>query len=405
MKPKPSKRSVIVRSIKPAIACVVIALGILIVPPLLNTERRLEEGVVESGLGTPFYTLPDPIPAGKPGELVRSEPLYSTARGTQAWRILYHSTDHEGKSILVSGTVITPTSPAPAQGRTVVAWGHPTTGTAQRCAPSVGIDPFILIEGLHDLISAGYVVVATDYSGMGADGPPSFLIGKTEGQNVLDAARAAQKLTSTHANNKLVTWGHSQGGHAALFAAQLAASYAPDLELKGVATAAPASNLNALLQDDIGDISGITIGSYAFNAYHDAYRDTPGTALDTILTPAGVTATPTMAKLCLIGQNKELHTIARPLIGAYIKSDPSTTQPWANLLAENTPDTAKIEVPLFVAQGQKDTLIKPAVTADFVARAKMTNPHVTFLPIPNATHGTVALDALPSLLAWLKTLQ
>ena len=71
----------------------------------------------------------------------------------------------------------------------MVGWGHPTTGTAPKCAPSNGIDPFDLIEGMGDLINAGYAVAAADYPGLGVTGPNSYLIGTSEGNSVLDAVR------------------------------------------------------------------------------------------------------------------------------------------------------------------------------------------------------------------------
>lgn len=371
---------------------------------LWTIARRASEGAVEAWTETPFYRLPEPLDAGAPGLLVRSEQLASIFDGAVAWRVLYHSTDLQGSDILVSGVVVAPDSPAPPGGRTIISWGHPTTGTAQRCAPSVGLDPFDLIEGLREFIRAGYVVVATDYAGMGAPGPPSFLIGVTEGHNVLDAARAARQLPAAGAGDELALWGHSQGGHAVVFAAQLAASYAPELRLLGVAVAAPATNLGALLTNDIGDVSGVTIAAYAFAAYSEAYAATPGANLETILTPAGAAATPQMATLCLFGQNERLHAIARPLIGGFVRSDPSVTPPWAALLAQNTPGTARLPVPLFVAQGASDTLIEPAITQQWAAQQQRLGTQVTYHAIPDTGHGQVALRALPDLVAWLAQL-
>jgi len=42
---------------------------------------------------TKFYVTPDPLPAGKPGELIRSEPFYNynLSYEISAVRILYHS--------------------------------------------------------------------------------------------------------------------------------------------------------------------------------------------------------------------------------------------------------------------------------------------------------------------------
>lgn len=364
--------------------------------------RRVVEGLIEEQHEAQFYRVPNPLPYGQPGQLVRAESLASIFPGARAWRLLYHSTDVHGADILVSGVAVASDGPAPSGGRTIISWGHPTTGTAQRCAPSVGIDPFDTIEGLHELVTAGYLVVATDYAGMGAAGPPSYLIGVTASNNVLDAARAARQLPDVGASDRLVLWGHSQGGHAALFAGQRAAEYAPELKLKGVAVAAPATNLGELLNSDIGDVSGVTIASYAFSAFSQVYA--PGTNLNTILTPAGVAATPQMNALCLFGQNRELHAIARPLIGGYLAGDPTATQPWATLLAQNTPGAVALPVPLFIAQGTDDTLVRPQITQQFAEQEQRLGTAVTYVAIPNTGHGLVALRALPHLRTWLDQL-
>jgi hypothetical protein len=366
--------------------------------------RQLAEGGVEEAHETPFYTLPDPVPAGRPGEILRSEPLLSAPSGAVAWRVLYHSTDLRGADVVVSGVVVAPAGAPPAGGRPVVSWAHPTTGAAQRCAPSVGIDPFDLIEGLPDLLRAGYVVAASDYPGMGVPGPDAYLVGASEGHSVLDIARAARTLPAG-ANDQLLLWGHSQGGHAVLFGAQEAPTYAPDLHVLGVATAAPATDLAALLDADIGDVSGITIGSYAFAAYASVYQDVPGATLDRILTPAGTAATPAMAQLCLFGQNGELHRAATPLIGHYLSGDPGTVEPWATLLRQNTPGPGKLPVPLLVAQGDADTLVLPAITWRFADQQCAAGTRVTRLPVPGAGHGEVADRAVPTLLTWFDTVR
>ncbi|WP_240036773.1 alpha/beta fold hydrolase [Leifsonia flava] len=366
-------------------------------------DRRVDAGTVEEWAAPAFYKTTGTEKDAPPGTVVRTESLRSAPTGSKAWRVLYHSTDVLGHDILTSGVVLTPDGPAPEAGRTIVSWGHPTTGVAQRCAPSVGVDPFILIEGLGDFLKAGYVVVAADYSGMGAAGPDSYLIGETEGNNLLDAARAARHL-DVGASDRLVLWGHSQGGHAALFAAQTAATYAPELKLSAVAVAAPATDLAALMNSDIGDVSGITISSYAFAAYSSVYGpSTPDATLDDILTPAGAAAVPDMAELCLFGQNKQLHTIATPLIGKFLTGDPATADPWKTLLTENTPGSVAMPVPLFVAQGLSDTLVHPDSTTDFVTQQKTLGASVVYDEIPATGHGEVALRALPRLLPWLES--
>jgi alpha-beta hydrolase superfamily lysophospholipase len=385
-------------------SAIALALAFTLAACTPTTARRFSEGLAQELTEAPFYRLPDPVVAAAPGTIVRTEPIPNAPDGAKAWRVLYHSTDVLGHDILVSGVVVTPTSPAPSGGRPIMSWGHPTTGAVQRCAPSVGVDPFDTIEGLSDFLKRGYVVAATDYSGMGAAGPDSYLIGTTEGNNVLDAARAARNIPGAHADSDLVLWGHSQGGQAVLFAAQSAKTYAPELRLKAAAVAAPATNLGELLNADIGDVSGVTIASYALVAYSSVYGPSiPKARLGDILTPAGAQAAPVMAKLCLFGQNKELHTDARPLVGGFLSADPTKTEPWAGLLEKNTPGATRIDVPLFVAQGETDTLVRPASTDAFVATERSNGTDVSYLKISKTGHGLVALRALPRLFTWLST--
>ena len=57
---------------------------------------------------TSFYDTPNPLPAGKPGELIRSEPFeeYALPPGVSAVRILYHSRSATGEDVAASGVVL-----------------------------------------------------------------------------------------------------------------------------------------------------------------------------------------------------------------------------------------------------------------------------------------------------------
>jgi hypothetical protein len=344
-----------------------------------------------------FYEAGDAAP-GEPGAIVRTQELDGPPAGSRAWRVLYHSTDQDGRDIVVSGLVIVPTAPAPARGRAIVSWAHPTTGVAPVCAPSRTIGGTSLIPGLRGFLAAGDVVAAADYPGLGVDNPSSYLIGAAEAHSVLDAARAARLLVGAEAGPDLLLWGHSQGGQAALFAAQEQRSYAPELKLQALAVAAPASDLAALLHDHLDDVSGVTIGSYAYSAYAGAY----GLPLDAILSPEGIAATPSMTRLCLLSQVGAIHAIATPLIGHYTTADPGSTEPWASFLTENTPGGVPIGVPILVAQGLKDALVDPAVTTAFVGRLCAAGEHVRYLQLPNDTHGVVALAAAGQVTSWFR---
>ena len=111
--------------------------------------------------------------------------------------------------------------------------------------------------------------------------------------------------------------------------------------------------------------------------------------------------TPATAQLCLFGDNLKLHTIARPLIGGYLRSDPASTPPWASLLAENTPGAPPDGLPVFVAQGGADTLVVPTATEGYVATACQGGGRMTFRLYPKDSHGTIAHSALPDVLLFL----
>ena len=337
-------------------------------------ELRLLADVVDDAVIGDFYTPPSAVPPGAPGSLVRVEAMPGAPLDALAWRILYRSTDLNGEDVVVSGLVIAPAGPVPPGGRTVVSWGHPTTGTAPDCAPSRFVDPFLSVEGLRMLLDRGFVVAYTDYAGMGLPGQDSYLVGATEGRNVLDAARAAAAIPQAGANRELVLWGHSQGGQAVLFAAQQAADYAPELDLLAVAVAAPAADLGALLNAHLDDVSGVTIGSYAFAAYAQVY---------------------------LLTDMEELHRLAGPVIGSFTSADPSTTEPWATLLEQNSAGGVGFDAPLFVAQGLRDALVVPEDTQGFVAGERALGIEVEYHEVGWADHGTIAYAALPALSAWL----
>lgn len=362
-----------------------------------STQLRVLGDALERPGVDAFYAQPGDEAAGAPGTIIRTDPLLGAPLAARGWRIMYSSTDLNGEPVVVTGVLVTPLAPPPPGGRTIVSWGHPTTGAAQDCAPSYAFDPYLMIEGLRALLDRGYAVVATDYLGMGTQGQDSYLVGATEGNNVLDAARAAREVLGAGASDRVVLWGHSQGGQAALFAAERQPRYAPELDIRAVAVAAPAADLTELMRSHLDDISGVTIGSYAFTAFSEVY-DVP---IADILTPAALEVVPSMNRMCLLANIPALHRMGDPLIGDFTVSDPTTTEPWATLLAENSAGSVAFDAPLFIAQGLDDQLVVPDDTRRFAEKEAALGIDVTYQEIPFADHGSVAYLAVPGLLGWL----
>lgn len=379
---------------------VILVVALLLVAGITVVGVRLGGDALERNHLAAFYAQPAGARDGAPGTIVRSEELVGVPFDARAWRIMYRTTDVHGAGQVSTGIIVTPLGPAPAGGRSVLAWGHPTSGAAEDCAPSRSFDPYELIEGMRLMLDRGYTIVATDYVGMGTDGPDSYLVGDTGGNAVLDAVRAARNVPAAEASERVILWGHSQGGQAVLFAAQRAPQYAPELTVRGVAVAAPAADLTALLSDHINDISGVTIGSYAFTAYSEVYADR-GADLETILTPDALRILPEMNQLCLLQSLNQLHDIGQPVVGRFVTADPGKVEPWATLLTQNSAGAVAFTAPLFVAQGLADKLVVPSATEGFVAHEQSLGIDVRFHPIKDADHGTVAYLALPALMSWL----
>ena len=177
---------------------------------------------------TPFYRATPQELVGPPGSLIRSEPMMFAPAGAQAYRVLYRSVGMRGEPIAVSGVIVVPPGPAPAAGRPIVAWAHPTTGVVPHCAPSLAIFVFQQMAGLRQLIEQGAVVAATDYPGLGTAGPHPYLVGDSEARAVIDSVRVARSLPGVGDGNSFAVWGHSQGGQASLYTGLIAKTYAPE---------------------------------------------------------------------------------------------------------------------------------------------------------------------------------
>jgi len=375
---------------------------LMLIPLMVVVVAAFAINQIEPGQPGPFYTPPAPLPSGTPGTIIRQQPISGAPAGAQAWLVLYLSTGLDGEPIAVSGTVFVPTSPSPPGGRPVIAWAHPTTGIAPRCAPS--LEPAGgagSIPGLSGFLQAGYVVAATDYPGLGTAGPHPYLVGNSEAMAVLDSVRAAHNLGEAGAGTTFGVWGHSQGGHAALFTGQLAPTYAPDLDLVGVAAAAPATELVALLQRDIGGLPGNVLASMALDSWSEVYA--PELAMNQVVQE---TAIPTAG---LIGEHC-IETTAQFVVDLpeaeiekrdFLSTPPWEVPAWQAVLQQNTPGAVPIKAPVLINQGTADTIVWPGVTADWVAAQCTAKVTITEQSYDGVTHTTIATTSAADTITWM----
>ncbi|HSB59657.1 MAG TPA: alpha/beta fold hydrolase [Methyloceanibacter sp.] len=338
-----------------------------------------------------------------PGSIVRVWPLEGggpSGAGGTAFRILYRSTGLSGEPIEVTGAIFIPPGPAPAGGRDIIAWAHPTSGVVEACAPSLMPDLAGTIWGLAEMLARGYVVVATDYPGLGTPGPHPYLIGESEGRAVLDSVRAARDLPDAGASNRFAVWGHSQGGHASLYTGELAASYAPDLKLVGVAAAAPATYLAELFDADKSSPAGKELTAMALYAWSELTHDPASSLVD----PPAMPVFEQLAHDCIesIAEFAAIENAEKPLNREeFLKGDPTEIEPWRGIMTKNTPGQAPAGAPVFLAQGAADTTVRPEITKQFGETLCKQGTRVEYVVLPGVDHTFAAKDSVGKALDWI----
>lgn len=346
----------------------------------------------------PFYAaLQNMKPEGKLGQIIKQEKIPTAVPNAQAWRIAYISSDMAGKKTLVTGLVIAPKGPAPKGGRPIISWAHGTTGTAQNCGPSqvgnptVPLNEYFLLNGnswtdygvpaINEMIKAGYVVVATDYQGLGGGGKHQYQLAVTQAHDMIDAIRAAGSMKATGAGKTAMLYGWSQGG-SAVTAAASAADYinqkgtafdgikiagAVALAPPDFATLSPPGGLtDANAAPMMASVAKTFSGSLAnFNHFvmvlwgaQAAYPDK--LKLTDILTDEGAKVIDTMLK------NKCVHGSADAINYAYgdqfttlIRPNFDNAKAWGQILIDSAGVKTKPVAPVIIYWGTKDIVAPP----------------------------------------------
>jgi pimeloyl-ACP methyl ester carboxylesterase len=256
------------------------------------------------------------------------------------------------------------------------------------------------IPYLDQLVSARTIVVATDYQGLGTSDIQPYLVGQSEAQAVLDVARAARNLVGSAASNTVVVVGYSQGGQAALFAGQIAQSYAPELYLAGVAAVAPVTSLTELAPQvpearTDGDAGFAVMALYAWSA---TYGDLP---LTSVLTTAALRDGTLTTSACSSAVGAAYDGIPTDLV---FKPGWSTNPAVSSDDADNEPGRSPISAPVLVVQGTDDSLIPYSTTTDLVTNTLCDDQHdtVRYAPIAGAGHDGALVDGASIIVPWIE---
>jgi alpha-beta hydrolase superfamily lysophospholipase len=346
----------------------------------------------------PFYLAPDPIPRS-PGTLIRTEPLTVDGDvvdipGGSAVRMLYASQRPDGSPSVSGGMIFLPRDLRP--GAPIVAWAHGTVGQGDACAPSRSANPLQDTgQWLEGMLDRGWVVAATDYTGLGTTGPNLYLVAEAEVRDVVNAVRAAQALTN--AGESYVVWGHSQGGHAALWSGHLAPELAPELRLLGVAAAAPAAELTRIVRDQWQVPAwGWALGPEILESWPviDPLLPTD------VVTPTGLADAPRIAEECII--RAALEGTARGGLGStFFSSDPMANEQWRALADQQTVRPLPASMPAFIGQSTTDTVVLASPNAALQETWCAAGSNLAMLWIGDVAHQQTASVIGPQVVGWI----
>lgn len=221
------------------------------VPAYTPGYERPSRELTPSYEGAPVLPPPDLTDDG-PGSLVRVEPVSGNESfddsNSTAVRIVYRSTSGTGATPTeVSGLVAVPPGEPPAGGWPIVSFGHEMIGVQPKCAPSLAGDFLGYAGQMTTFLNRGYVVVLSDFQGLGIEGEPHSVVDAASlGNNMIDAARAARRVLPT-TGTRWAAFGVGEGGLAAWAAAERAPTYGSGMEMVGAVSVSPYADLTPLV--------------------------------------------------------------------------------------------------------------------------------------------------------------
>ena len=389
----------------------------------------------------PFYeSVMQMQPTGKLGQIIKKEPIKTSLKGAQAWKIAYISSDVSERKTIATALIIAPVGPAPKEGRPILAWAHGTTGSAQNCGPSQVIDPtralnqYFLMDGNswtdfgipngQQFINEGYVVVATDYQGLGGGGKHQYAVAGTNGRDVINSVRAASSMTEVGAGKKTVLYGWSQGGGATIAAASLPdylsqqGTAADNLQYLGFVALAP-EDLAAVLPkvplDEAGatkvmkgfteaNVSNVFLFTHFMMGLWGTQAAYPDLKLTDLLTEEG-------AKVAdQLSSNKCVHVMADSFNYAYgdkykslVNPQASNSLAWIKAFVDGSVKPVKPVAPVVIYWGTKDVTVPPVMHELYQKQMCAMGANVGRIQLPGEqTHFATPGVSAPMYLEWVK---
>ncbi|GAA5119549.1 lipase family protein [Haloechinothrix salitolerans] len=359
-----------------------------------------------------FYDPPSPLPDGEPGDIIRSEPTTfyldpakTLEANADAYRVMYLSTDTHGDPMAVTGTLLRSNYPWMGVGpRPIIGFAVGTQGLADKCAPSKRMAAGLEYEGafLEGLLERGYGVAITDYQGLGTPGNHTYVIRAAEANAVLDSVRAAQRLPDVKLpdSGPVLTAGYSQGGGASGAAAEIAHSYAPELDLLGSYSGAPPADKKVVGRHLDGSHAAGLLG-YAIVGLDAAY---PELGIDDLLNEEGKKQREQLESECVeetlvnhaFKESKNFTKDGRA-VTEYMDEEPFDSTVEAQKLGNRSP-----EVPTLVLHSRADDIVPYEQGRQMARDWCDLGANVRFKTLETATHVGAIPEASSTAFMWME---
>ncbi|KAF4958827.1 hypothetical protein FGADI_2171 [Fusarium gaditjirri] len=385
-----------------------LALGGVATPPAHEIVKRAVTPPSED----PFYKALDGYENASPGDILAYRKAPGKLAAFQAiplnvkdvWQVSYRSTDVFGNPQASVSTIIIPYNADPSK---VISYQIAEDAAYINCSPS-----YVLQQGTNTsyagtgsvevLLMAGALRQGWIISSPDWEGPQSsFIEGVQAGQSTLDSIRAAlrsNKFTGIKSSAAVQLWGYSGGALASEFAAELQASYAPELNIIGMAIGGTTPNVQSVYRTiNNGLFAGLSFA--ALGSLTKIFPDVK-TAIDAQLVPSKRDAFYSSLEVCFYGatvnyafQNSSTYfktdIIEDPTVSHYLNSN-------CNQGSHGTPG-----MPIFWYKAQTDEISPIADTDALVKKYCDAGVSITYVREAFGEHFTEAALSIGDVLNFL----
>ncbi|MEC3919117.1 lipase family protein [Nocardia sp. CDC160] len=382
-----------------------------VVPPRPDLRIESSRGAPVLPEADPFYRPPADLAALTPGTIIRARRVELGLLGVipqriSAWQLLYRTTDVHGEPEAVVTTVAQPTDADPAGPKRLVSYQCAIDAVVARGLPSYclrrganafGSFPQFEMVIFANALARGWTLSIPDH--VGTDG--HFGVPREPGYRILDGIRAAQSFEPLHlsAETPVALWGYSGGGLATTWACEMAAGYAPELDIVGASAGSPVGDPQSVFARLNGSVYAGLI-PLVLAALCRAYPDLDKAVrarfdrrfLDLMAHAESSTVFPILFRS--IGRNVDDHSEASV---AELLREPQ----FRGIFDELRPVTTAPSFPMLVVQATNDAVVAVEDMDEQVWRYRQVGTPVQYIRDRLSGHVSLALIATPLVVDWL----